>query len=576
MRKSINPYSQTMRAIYKRKFAEVGDDPCYSSSPPSSLSSPASSEWESDGESSPSDQNFTPQSPSSPSSSPIQSILKRPKLNGPKSNVRFDQVTVFSFSRCQGFTSVPSRGGATLGMVQRHNGFQRYTVAEHALDQQRRRRMRLQERRRAERFKALKNKISATDQREADRLTLDEDTDIHVSDAEVEDGGVLKPYSSKQRQALLQAAGVKCIDREEKKQLHALRLSREACGCDCQGFCEPETCACSLAGIKCQMDRFGFPCGCTKDGCANTQGRIEFDSRRVRTHYIHTIMRLGLEKQLQDKALSQEDQTGLPEDLVEFEDQSETHEVQNAQDKSCPFGFTLEEDCPSLTMPVSSSFHFIPERLGVEENSCSSDMTESSYSSSDSDTGGCLSGSQNLTEVGRGLSNSLSICENHNYCTCKNLRQTGEPLTQYSATHKLTTENMGPLTANTFTDSMSRTSLKDCLDENANQARDFFDNDSLEGFPTTPSPTVDYSTGSYMDLSLSSDSDLEFFDSDYPSGPLHSSFKGHKHPDRFPHLQLFSSVSFPQYESSTHLLESLIGLNEPNPDVYSVTDNQFL
>ena len=84
----------------------------------------------------------------------------------------------------------------------------------------------------------------------------DEDDDIHISDAELEDGGFLQPYSSKQRQALLQAAGVKRIDREEKRQLHALRISREACGCDCQGFCEPETCACSLAGIKCQVRHY--------------------------------------------------------------------------------------------------------------------------------------------------------------------------------------------------------------------------------------------------------------------------------------------------------------------------------
>lgn len=97
----------------------------------------------------------------------------------------------------------------------------------------------------------------ALDQREAERLTLDqipaEGGEVHVSDAELEDGGFLQPYSSRQRQALLQAAGLKRIDREEKRQLHILRLSREACGCDCRGFCEPETCACSQAGIKCQV-----------------------------------------------------------------------------------------------------------------------------------------------------------------------------------------------------------------------------------------------------------------------------------------------------------------------------------
>lgn len=74
----INHYSQTMRGILKRKFAEVDDNPCYSSS---SLSSPASSEWESDGESSSSDsQDFTQRSPSSPNSLPSESSNRQPLL----------------------------------------------------------------------------------------------------------------------------------------------------------------------------------------------------------------------------------------------------------------------------------------------------------------------------------------------------------------------------------------------------------------------------------------------------------------------------------------------------------------
>ncbi|XP_076600297.1 cysteine/serine-rich nuclear protein 2-like [Chaetodon auriga] len=585
----INHHSHTMRGILKRKFAEVDENPCYSSSsPPSSLSSPASSEWESDGECSPSDnQDFEPHSPSPPISLPIRSILKRPKLAGTQSNVCFDQVTVFSFPRCQGFTSVPSHGGATLGMTRRHSTLQRYTVTEHALEQQHRRRVRLRERLREERLQSFKHKLIASgaiDQRDADRLTVDqipdEDTDVCISDAELEDGGFLQPYSSKQRQALLQVAGVKRIDREEKKQLHALRLSREACGCDCRGFCEPETCACSLAGIKCQVDRFNFPCGCSKDGCGNTEGRVEFNPRRVQTHYIHTAMRLELQRQLQDETLSKEDQTSLPEDLQEYADQDEAHFVQTAQDKGCPFGFTMEEDGLPLTMPTTPSFHFIPERLVVEENSCSSDMTESSCSSSDSDAAGCLNGSQNIPEVDRGLSRTLNICDNDNYSPSSQLRHTGEPLTQHSshsATHSTPTDSRGPVTANTFTDDISRTSLTDYLDENANQARDFLDDDSLEDFPNTPSPTVDYSSGRYMDLSLSSDSDLEFFDSDYTSGPLHSSFKLHRHLDNFCQLQLLSSINLPQYESSTYLLESLIGLTEPSPEQgYAVSDTQLL
>uniref|UniRef100_A0A3Q0RWF4 Cysteine and serine rich nuclear protein 1 n=1 Tax=Amphilophus citrinellus TaxID=61819 RepID=A0A3Q0RWF4_AMPCI len=414
-----------MRGILKRKFAEV-DDNAYSSSsspsPPSSLSSPTSSESESDGESGSSEnQDFTPRSPASPTSLPTHSILKRPKLASRPSSVRFDQVTVFSFPRCQGFTSVPSRGGATLGMVRRHSSLQQYTVSEHGLEQRHRRRQRFRERRREERLKALKHKLltsGAIDQQEADSLTVDqipdENTDSDISDSDQEDRGFLQPFSSKQRQAILQAAGVRFIDREEKRQLHALRRSRETCGCDCQGFCELETCACSLAGIKCQVDRFNFPCGCTKDSCGNIQGRIEFDSRHVQTHYIHTVMRLELERRLQEEKQSPEDQVGLP-----------------------------------LTMPTTPSFHFVPERLVVEENSCSSDMTESSCSSSDCDAGGCCSGGHNLPEVDGGLSRALSLCdsENNNYSSYSQVRHQRDPLTQRSssssssATHSSTTDN---------------------------------------------------------------------------------------------------------------------------------------
>ena len=44
-----------------------------------------------------------------------------------------------------------------------------------------------------------------------------------------------------------------------------------------------------------QVDRLNFPCGCTREGCGNTSGRIEFNPMRVRTHFIHTLMRLELD-----------------------------------------------------------------------------------------------------------------------------------------------------------------------------------------------------------------------------------------------------------------------------------------
>lgn len=272
-------------------------------------------------------------------------------------------------------------------------------------------------------------------------------------------------------------------------------------------------------------------------------------------------MKLELERRLQDEQQSKEDQLEPTEDPREYRDRDEASEVQSPQEKACPFGFNVKDDGLSLTVPATPSFHLIPERLGVEDNSCSSDTTESSRSSSDSDPGGCLNEAQNLSDVDGGLSRVLSISDDNNYSPCSQLRHISEPLTQHGSS-----TSTDPQSASTFTDGISRTSLTDYLDENANQARDIFNDDSLEGFPNTPSPTVDYSSGNYMDLSLSSDSDLEFFDSDYTSGPLHSSFKLHRHPENLCHLQLFSSVHFPQQESSTYLLESLIGLTEPNPD----------
>lgn len=59
-----------MSGLLKRKFEEVEEDPCYSSSSPSSLSSSAYSGWDSDGESCYSDTlDSTPSNPSSPAAS---------------------------------------------------------------------------------------------------------------------------------------------------------------------------------------------------------------------------------------------------------------------------------------------------------------------------------------------------------------------------------------------------------------------------------------------------------------------------------------------------------------------------
>lgn len=51
-----------------------------------------------------------------------------------------------------------------------------------------------------------------------------------------------------------------------------------------------------------------FPCGCTKEGCSNTTGRLEFNPVRVRTHFLHTIMKLELEKSREEQQQQQQPQ----------------------------------------------------------------------------------------------------------------------------------------------------------------------------------------------------------------------------------------------------------------------------
>lgn len=67
---STDQHFSAMSGLHKRKFEEVEEDPCYSSSSPSSLSSSAYSGWDSDGESCYSDTlDSTPSNPSSPAAS---------------------------------------------------------------------------------------------------------------------------------------------------------------------------------------------------------------------------------------------------------------------------------------------------------------------------------------------------------------------------------------------------------------------------------------------------------------------------------------------------------------------------
>ncbi|XP_020791319.1 cysteine/serine-rich nuclear protein 1b isoform X2 [Boleophthalmus pectinirostris] len=559
-----------MSGLLKRKFEEVDEDPCYSSASPSSLSS-ACSAWDSEGESCYSDTlDSTPSNPSSPATHfNTTSILKKTK-RARRANVTFDQVTVFFFPRCQGFTSVPSRGGCTLGMTPRHTALRTYTLAEFAVEQKLLRREKLLNRLKQEKLEVLKQKLTKNgtqESEEAERLTVDDipEHDLDLSAANLEEGSFLQPYTSKLRYALLKAAGVKKIDKEEKRQLHELRLSRENCGCDCQGFCEPETCGCSLAGIKCQMDHSSFPCGCTKDGCGNTEGRIEFNSTRVQTHYIHTIMKLELEKRLEEQSSDEE-----------------SRRPQAAPVHSSPASLTHKTLSP---LSMAPSFTFGSELSTVEENSCSSDMTDlsdSSGQSEDSEVGerqcDC---SQMDTDTERG--SSLSTTQTCSKCKRDSTeREQEQPSTEAFGSFSIAdfadeNDNIDSALLDSEQTDNRATAISELIDENANQGNALFHSGSV---PRTPSPTVDRSASYNMDLSLSSESDLEFFDGFPCLGPssLYNSLKEYEHMDTYFQFQLPSYPSLPAAsDPGTCLLESLIGLSESVPEPPATfTDNQLL
>ncbi|GLV42321.1 AXIN1 up-regulated 1 [Carabus blaptoides fortunei] len=207
-----------------------------------------------------------------------------------KKGISFDSVTVYYFPRAQGFTCVPSQGGSTLGMGAQHSHMQRFSLSEHAIEQRRLHRQILQQLR-SERHVSGGNGSSSDDSD-----SEEEPSDASESELDLDSYYFLQPVPTRQRRALLRSAGVRKIDAMEKDECRDIRSSREFCGCGCKGYCDPDTCSCSQAGIKCQVDRVSFPCGCTRDNCANSSGRIEFNPVRVRTHFIHTLMRLELEK----------------------------------------------------------------------------------------------------------------------------------------------------------------------------------------------------------------------------------------------------------------------------------------
>ncbi|XP_044149781.1 cysteine/serine-rich nuclear protein 1 [Bufo gargarizans] len=556
-----------MSGLLKRKYEALEDDFTYSSSSSSPSSSATSSGGESDD-----DFSYSPR-PLLSNFTPI-SILKKAK-RAKKNKVQFDRVIVFYFQRCQGFTSVPSRGGCTLGMRRKHSYSRQFTLEEFSREQLTRRREKLKERLKEEKLLALKNtftKNGTIESEKANNLSIDDicDEDIDMTNAEIEDGFSPRMYPAKKRRALLKREGVKKIDKSEKHELNEIRKSREQCGCDCQDFCEPETCSCNLAGIKCQRDHSTFPCGCTKDGCGNPNGRVEFNSSRVQTHFIHTVMKLELEEKRQNN----DDGNDKPETLCgERLNPFGCSAVESSEDE--------ERTAPTTTTGTTSPtapYHFNIDLEPANENSCSSDTTDSSSSSGQSESS---EGPFELASSDKSQSdfeedylarilhfNDSEYEENSSDCqdNLSFFHSTDFFCDKVYESLYSSEKSANGLYAN------SLSNISKCVDENANQGADCFTDNEVSVTISTDSTMApgEPLLKNYMDISLSSENFEIPDETEYNFGPLYNSLNEYENLCSQQCLVTLLPGFTPATDPTASFLESLISSTEP------CGDNQYL
>lgn len=113
-----------------------------------------------------------------------------------------------------------------------------------------------------------------------------------------------------------------------------------------------------------------FPCGCSRDGCGNMAGRIEFNPIRVRTHFLHTIMKLELEskRQLSRPAAPEDEPMPSAGCSLPGTPSSETQAFQE---------FIAENETAVMHLQSAEEL----ERLKAEEDSGSSASLDSSVES---------------------------------------------------------------------------------------------------------------------------------------------------------------------------------------------------
>uniref|UniRef100_A0A2D4JQ75 Cysteine/serine-rich nuclear protein N-terminal domain-containing protein n=1 Tax=Micrurus lemniscatus lemniscatus TaxID=129467 RepID=A0A2D4JQ75_MICLE len=322
------------------------------------------------------------------------------------------------------------------------------------------------------------------------------------------------------------------------------------------------------------MDCTSFPCGCTRDGCGNREGRTEFNQARVQTHFLHTLMRLQLEG-------NQRNDDGNLESKLPFRDHLHS------------FAYPVNEASYGETdvslMPV---FTFSGPLETSSENSCSSNMTDSSVSTNQSEYLEELyeTNTKSQSDIDdNGLARILHFNDSDGDEDINSVGHCQDNLSSFhpSGFFSVDVENQcatNPVGEIGFGSSL--TNIGECLDENANQGpsgvlEDICGGQDEEGASCSSSSFEEQDSKSCIDLNFSSDSS-DFFHPflDYNLGPLYNSLTEYENVDNFTVLQL-QLPNLPTWtqpaDQNSCFLESLIGFSESTPEIPApFSDNQLL
>ena len=155
-----------------------------------------------------------------------------------------------------------------------------------------------------------------------------------------------------------------------------------------------------------------FPCGCTKDGCNNSTGRLEFNPIRVRTHFLHTIMKMELEKSHEEQYQHQQ-----PEQQQQ-QQQQQQQLVTNGNRYHSDSSLIQQQQQPNLQSPLMSGTPHNPimhlqntgdtdSHLDEEEEEEEDDEDEDEEDDEDEDE------DEAYDEDGSSVCSGLSDCSTH-------------------------------------------------------------------------------------------------------------------------------------------------------------------